>query len=88
MPLELDNTYRVAGLFRGRKFSREFRGSVPVRENIIREYCMHAPRPLALVPDSGGVADIKTIRENFYSRNTLMPAIRENFLLRNKPAIR
>ena len=26
---------------------------------------MHAPRPLALVPDSGGVADIKAIREKF-----------------------
>ena len=26
---------------------------------------MRVPRPLALVPDSGGVADIIAIRENF-----------------------
>ena len=45
---------------------REFRGSVPVHENIIREYCMRALRLLALVcSDSGGVADIMAICENF-----------------------
>ena len=44
----------------------KFRGSVPVRENIIREYYMRVPRPLALAcSDSGGVADIMAIHENF-----------------------
>ena len=45
---------------------------------------MRAPRPLALVR---GVANVKAIRRKFYSRNTLMPAIRDNFLPRNKPTI-
>ena len=44
---------------------REFRGSVLVCENIIHEYCMRTLGPLALILDSGGVADIMAIRENF-----------------------
>ena len=46
--------YRIVGLFRRR--------SVPIRENIIREYVACALHPLALVR---GVANVRTIRENF-----------------------
>ena len=50
-----------------------FRGSVPIRENII---CMRAPRPLALIR---GVANVKGNPRKFYTPNTLMPAIRKHF---------
>ena len=43
---------------------REFRGSVPVRVNIIHKYCMRAV-PTGACSDSVGVADIIGIRENF-----------------------
>ena len=57
--------YRIGVYFAGENF-HEFRRSVPVCENIICEYCMRAPRPLALAcSDSGGVADIMAISENF-----------------------
>ena len=44
---------------------------------------MRAPRPLALIR---GVANVKASTEILFA--TLMPAIRENFLPRNKHAIR
>ena len=51
--------------FTGEKF-RKFRGSVNLCENIIREYITRAPCPLVLAcSDSGGVADIMGICENF-----------------------
>ena len=60
-------------LNRGRSLSRgifcEFRGSVPVRENIIREYCISAPRPLALVPDPASNRSLPNVLVNVVAPN-------------------
>ena len=65
--------YRIADL----ENFRELRGSVPARENIIREYCMRVPRSLALVPIQG--VWLMAIRKNFireFARKFSKPAIR------------
>ena len=76
--------YRIAGLFCGRNFSRILwicpRFAKILFANIACACCAH----LCLF-HSGCVADGNP--RNFYSQNTQMPAIHENFLPRNKPTI-
>ena len=73
--------YCIAGLFRRRKFSRILR-ICPWFTKIL--FANIACARLCLF-HSGWVADGNL--RNFYSRNTQMPAIHENFLPRNKPII-
>ncbi len=62
--------YRIAGLFRGRKRFCEFYRFVAVRENIIHEYCI--AYEVWLNCENGNP-------QLFYSRNMLIPSIREKF---------
>ena len=58
-------TYRIAGLFRGRKFSRILRICPSSQKYYSRILHARAAPACACLFRSGGVADIMAIRENF-----------------------